>query len=93
MLKQYLLHARELIDKHGWVQGVYGNPEKGFCIIGAISRACWDDGVTFETQTAMEGDLQRHAPGYESLVAFNDAKGRTKEEVLALFDRAIQEAT
>ena len=41
-------HAAELIKKHGWVQGWYGDCWDGYCITGALlEAACQQSGHSF----------------------------------------------
>lgn len=92
--KEILIAAKANIEK-GWCQGVpaidaYGNPVLpgaesacAFCILGALRRAGGFTGAV-DARNAI-AELVPHG-----LVAnWNDTAGRTKEEVLALFDKAI----
>lgn len=91
--KEILVKAKGLIEKHGWTQDKYHAPTGEFCSLGAIRYAIWDcldrsstDDVYYKAKTAF---LRATDSGYSSDVAFNDAEGRTKDEVLAVFDKAI----
>lgn len=84
-----LLAARTLIDCEGWTQGGFrhvasdGRVER--CMLGAvIDAALTGYGLQANTQMRLRGVLGGVAP-----MAWNDAPGRTKEEVLSAFDRAI----
>ena len=108
-VREILVEARELIDKRGWCQfqfakrdphsnggiqriasfKVFGN---AFCPLGAIMAAggAGEGGVTLAKQAlavaaGLSGD--GHIPGW------NDRPGRTKAEVLAVFDKAIKTYT
>ncbi len=80
-----LIKARNIIKRHGWTQGTMGNCERGFCAIGALSRAG-------------AGDIPDRAERYldaaigMSTVRFNDTPGRLKGEVILAFDKAIKNA-
>lgn len=94
-----LVAARNMIDLEGWGQasipgGFYDRP--GSCANTAINKVA-DRRVLYrwEPQAALTDalGLARSAAGLPNLRAlflWNDTPGRTKEEVLALFDKAIQ---
>lgn len=99
--KQVLIGARALVAA-GWTQEVYATDEHGtnvdplsssacrFCCLGAIARV-------MEIADVGNGQLADDVPATVSLEkaagrnipSFNDALGRTKEQVLAVFDQAI----
>ena len=86
-----LVAARNLIDREGWAQKRDGKwwreNDGGKCASNAILRtagecsdlAAWD----------VFRDVNGIGPRSADLFAWNDAPGRTKEEVLAAFDAAI----
>lgn len=94
-----LIAAREKIKTpEKWTQGAYARVASGdstayrdpaataYCAFGAICAAApsaWDEGGCV---LALRATRAR-----DSLVRWNDAPGRTHAEVLALFDKAIQE--
>ena len=39
--QEILLHAVNLLERHGWVQHNYGSTYMGFCTIGAVETAGW----------------------------------------------------
>ena len=83
---EVLRAARAKIEK-GWVQYTYEHEADGapiaWCAAGAISRQHLS-----VNESAGAYLLLRRVCG-ETVSAWNDAPGRTKEEVLAAFDRAI----
>jgi hypothetical protein len=94
-----LKEARELISQEGaWTQGYSARDANGdvanclseeatcFCMIGAIARV---DPVGWPT---LRGALYRgdEALMEHGIAAWNDMSGRTQEEVVAMFDRAIE---
>ena|SRR5690606_11551681 len=85
-----LRRSRELIEEFGWIQGNYGSKEVGFCSAGAI---CECEGEGFPEPAVEDAcdafDDAVDGDGYYGTVSFNDAPGRTKEEVLKMFDQAI----
>ena len=90
--KRVLRKARELIES-GWCQG---RPHNGLRTKRCASQAIFDatpyhvDGLA-DVRLAESAELYFiHAIGGEGIPGWNDAPYRTKEEVLAAFDRAIR---
>lgn len=95
--------AKALIETRGWTQGTYGRDESGasvptseladratcFCGWGAVNAAVRHDGRSgwpsqlWAALRALDLSANGHFPD------FNDAPGRTVQEVLAVFDAAI----
>lgn len=84
-----LQEARALIER-GWCQGEF-QIEEQYCVIGAIETA--REKYSARTGITAQKVLWLHSGGGCSLPNWNDQPGRTKEEVLALFDRALTEVT
>lgn len=97
-----LKRAKQIIEEDGWTQGTYGDNDGPVCALGAIRRAIY--GQTYVpgfTERERESNLYRSIgiriaeiigdPNYpfDGLVQFNDTHGRTKEEVLKVFNDAI----
>lgn len=70
------MRPSQLIEKYGWVQGIYGSLEIGFCAEGAIRAADRHPPMSFNTW------LQMHNHAYDK-VFWNDDPKRTKEEVIS----------
>jgi hypothetical protein len=83
--KEILKLAKQRIEKYGWIQGNFGDEQCGFCSAGAFLDI-YANGEKVETYWARL-KLQRLVG---ALLSWNDAPGRTKEEVLAAFDKAIK---
>lgn len=77
-----LREARELLVRDGWCQGEYRAGNGRLCLVGAVFSA------TPYPASAL-GRLEAIQSG---ALGWNDAPGRTVDEVLALLDRAIGEA-
>lgn len=93
---QVLVAMRWLIDKIGWTQhnsiqlDEFGKPI-AFCIFGAncnvqtdtpaTSHLAW---ISLKEFAAKHGGIQDR-----SIINWNDTKGRTKKQVVALLDKAI----
>jgi hypothetical protein len=61
-----------------------------FCAMGAIERACGDDAVLW---TATERALKEFAGITRPVSYWNDAPGRTKEDVIQAFETAYNAVT
>jgi hypothetical protein len=94
---EILVEAKRLLVEKGWTQGAYARDTNGrivgcpapddacFCAYGALVAA--SIGESFTLHSEAYGYLDIVCGG--SVARFNDAKDRTKEEVLAAFDKAI----
>lgn len=81
-----LTDAKNNIVIYGWRQNESGNRDVGFCSVGAFP--CTPDGTYNPNFRARQ--LFKEANNLpEGMVAWNDTLGRTKQEVLDGFDRAI----
>lgn len=94
---EVLQKARALLEK-GWCQGVAARTDKGtsvsprnrhatsFCVYGSLCCAGYEENMDLHAaiDDIMFGRLEVYSFG-----AWNDAPGRTQEEVLTLMDRAI----
>lgn len=95
-VKEVLTKARALVEK-GWVQGSYAEDAEGlhvdpcsedavcWCAAGAI-RAAVDDNA--EQYYFLRKTLRQYTLIGVGIIHFNDTAS-AKEDVLALFDRAI----
>lgn len=94
---EILKGAKALLETKGWTQGGFGRDASGvvvglynlsdancFCGVGAAIVSA----QTYSIPYAKAWEALSRAVGYNFPV-FNDAPGRTKEEVLAVFDKAI----
>jgi hypothetical protein len=72
-----LREAAAAILKYGWIQGGFGGPREGFCVIGAIN---------FVRASLAEHDLAMRAfrehLGILVIGSWNDRPERTKEQVI-----------
>jgi hypothetical protein len=89
---EVLKAARERILQ-GWCPDAGSDDHGGVCALIAITRSAdWTHndflcGMADETMGYMRRSISR-TDG--DIIAWNDTKGRTKEEVVAAFDRAIE---
>ena len=97
---EVLAAGRERLERKGWIQGRWFSNE-GYCMAGAISasdiltrRAAASGLLVKIDEMWPEGNYRfGHADATKfKLARFNDDPSRTKEEVLAVFDKAILSA-
>ena len=105
-MKEILTRARELLAHEGaWTQGDFAHDAHGnscdprercascWCLVGALERAAYDSS---DPEGAMlEGAMYALAAalGLDTLGVWNDAPGRTRDEVLQLLDRVAWATT
>lgn len=88
---EILCQAAKIIEDFGWTRGVYGNNDGAVCAVGALRAAITGNfslGLysqkLAERINAAYDTLQTRIGGSISIVAWNDQRVRTKEEVLAV---------
>lgn len=81
----------EILEQYGWTQGYFARDKSGmtmpsmspyatcFCAVGAIKRSDFPTGSSLDV-------LREHigAASVEDVYRWNDAPGRTKDEVIAV---------
>jgi hypothetical protein len=72
-----LLAAADLLREHGWCQNQYIDDKGCICLISALSL------VPASVRVLI---MVHHAAGTNGAPAWNDAPGRTKEDVLDLLE-------
>lgn len=90
--RKLLNKAKTLIENVGWYQGYFNRVDTsgrvcGYCIMGALRQARDEDDLLWEYSAAYHYIMDKL--GVKSRVEifqYNDDPGRTKNEVLALFD-------
>ena len=98
--KRDVLHrAADLLEEFGWCQGALTNLGIGispreagvdrFCLSGAIGRAVYDL-LGFSEGSAIAWARILHDLGGIEAVSWNDAPGRTKEEVVTKLREAAE---
>lgn len=104
-LRENLKAVRALIAK-GWATGSFARSDQWepvivespnavcFCIAGAVLRVSGEEDIAGNPMVRSLSDTLGVCEGDQSrfLVAFNDAPGRSQDDVLALIDRAIEAA-
>lgn len=100
-VKQALQFGRKQIEKSGWCQAVLCN-EKGeidaknavyngiqSLKIEVIQKQFREIYHSAREYLLRDVDCSKFPKGYDDLVLYNDTHGRTKEEILSQFDKAI----
>lgn len=90
-----IMEAKRILIEDGWIQGSY-HTLNGYCVVGAIGEAVGNLRVTegnafFDVTEKIMASIpkpQNPSKPSTSLVAWNDAKTRTKKQVIALLDKA-----
>jgi uncharacterized protein (TIGR02266 family) len=94
-----LLIARDLLFEKGWTQLTRRDSEGSYCLTGALARAAAGDRDAYRAALQSIGP-RLGVPGcafggfgcHCALLTWNDREGRTRGEVVAKIDEAIQAA-
>lgn len=73
----------DFFEENNWIQGSYQDHEGGFCLVGGIGHMGCSDASQRNLFGELSQRINRHGLPM-TIVAWNDAPGRTKEEVIAL---------
>lgn len=84
------------VDAHGAPTLDHFPEARCWCAVGAIRRACSEFGLDSLDSIPAVKQLAQHIESEEvsdteAVLEWNDVEGRTKEEVLKLFDRTIKD--
>lgn len=81
-IRHILIYAATLIEVRGWCQNYYFNSEGNLCMLGAVEQAIKANDCDFlSVYLEIRNILFENLGGFASV--WNDAPGRTKEEVVA----------
>jgi len=88
---RHLRAARQYMSEHGWIQNASRDMHGNVCTMGAI-YATTPNEIQLRTRLHQSLVLALDAKlGFGcSVAAWNDLEGRTKEDVLKLYDDAIE---
>jgi hypothetical protein len=84
-----LMDAKEILVQSGWCKGRFEDWRGRVCALGAIRRVPGISGVRRERVVHA---LCTTISSFSDLVDWNDAPDRTLDDVLALFDQAIEQS-
>ncbi|HUR18863.1 MAG TPA: hypothetical protein VMZ51_08020 [Acidimicrobiales bacterium] len=79
---EVLRGALDVLDKQGWSQGFYTNPDGSHCLAGAINTA----GMAMSSYSILDA---KNALALKNIEEWNDAPERTVEDVKQLLKQAI----
>ncbi len=79
-----LKKALAIIEKDGWCQGV-NHRDGRHCLAGAIQLVELDDNKVCDAERAL-----RKFTGDHSVVGFNDKRGQSKRNIIALLKKGIR---
>jgi hypothetical protein len=96
-----LKKAQRLLLEKGWTQRAFARTSTGepigrynreskpvsFCALGAVEHLSNNDYVRRDATYLLKDQIH-----YGSLIEWNDKRGRTKQQVIKLFDKAIEKA-
>ncbi len=80
-----LKKALAIIEKDGWCKGVYHHTNGSHCLAGAIGLAEEDGPKIRRAEEAL-----RKFTGDHSVVGFNDKRGQSKRNIIALLKKGIR---
>jgi hypothetical protein len=98
---EVLTLARSLLVDVGWTQGSFGRTATGmavcyshpraiaYCALGALYAADEKTKCLPNVRLQAETALRNQCP-HTKLVIYNDNAARTKEDIIALYDKAIE---
>lgn len=94
--RDVLHRAADLLEEFGWVQYDCGGKDRGFCLLGAVLEANRDFGRNVYADLESLGDLVWSGLPRRTWGSFpidwNNASGRTKEEVVTRLREAADAA-
>jgi hypothetical protein len=85
--KQILNFAADYIEKHGWCQRAMSMPDGRVCLFGSIRAFGF---MPDEVHVELGHRLKKITKGYRNPATWNDALGRTKEEVIKALRKAAR---
>ena len=85
--------AIRIINEHGWIQGLYGSDNVGYCTVGAIHKSVpvGYRNLAAEAETQFGEWLSTHDNTIRSIIAWNDSRERTEEEVILYMSKFADE--
>jgi hypothetical protein len=106
-IKEFLQNVKDILIKYGWTQGTYFRDKNGLpigfieegnrgacCLSGATLLA--DDGSAdngHQIGCLVREQIMFNVGPYTTIPSYNDAPGRTQEEIISLLDKLIEEQT
>lgn len=92
-VKDILIDTKKFLLSKEWHQGSYSNSSKtSFCLLGALDQVAESTLEKDAADTVIRKLVVSEMGPNAGIVSWNDKEGRTKQEVLALLDKAIAKA-
>lgn len=89
MIADALEETADLLERDGWIQGAYANPQGQHCIVGAMSMVADETAKVrphafryFLIEAVQHVIPPEQVRSTSTIVDWNDTQGRTKQEVL-----------
>jgi hypothetical protein len=89
-IKETLVDMKQFLQDHNWIQKRLEDNKGGYCLLGALCNVESEDYPSSATYKFLCEHLQTPVG---DLSSWNDAPGRTKDEVLAVLDQAIEKVS
>jgi len=85
------MKAGELLKQYGWIQGAYGSPDIGYCLVAALCE-CYHGLELKRVIIKIAAKIPRPNifPGSyptQVLAIWNDKLGQTKDEVINMLEK------
>ncbi len=81
--------AADLLERTDWMQFDYCYKDKAYCVLGAIQQVTTGHPQVANSLTAVCAlRFQEYLPRRKDIVSWNDARGRRKEQVIAVLRQA-----
>lgn len=90
--KAILKHAAKLIEERGWCRGDYEDDDGRLCLIGAIRLASTGSSNRHNHRTEDAYRAFRWAENISDAVYWNDARSRSKHQVIKALLKASEAA-
>jgi hypothetical protein len=88
--RKTLLDAADLLEEKGWIQDSYQTCQ-GYCMLGAIQYVLSGDAIKYTSLWTGDHTILKvlqNTTGTVKIWEWNDARGRTKDEVLQAIRKA-----
>ena len=85
--------AKDVLDRYGWHQGLFGDEEKGYCLVGAARKAAEElglgSGFVFTTPLYFSLVQEAMSRGFSAPTIFNDFGAKNVFEIEDFIDCTI----
>lgn len=87
-----VLQVAQMYVARGWIQGPFHSADGGQCCLAGALHWCEEDfgHERFGTMDSSARELLERVISYDNIISFNEIPGRTQDEVLDAFSKAIE---